>query len=370
LPKIVKIAQVGCGSIAQRMIMSRLKAPSVKEKVELVATMDIVSERAKICMEKFGAKEWYDNYDKMLLEADIDAVTIATPIHLHYEQVMKAIKAGKHVHCHKTISTTTQEATDIIDLAKKNKVNVVASPGTSVKSPIVFRVKQILDEGVIGKVYWAQSGRQWEGHEYEPLRKPDNILTDIDPSWYYKKGGGPMYDMGVYELTELVAIFGPAKKISAMSGIGLEERKYQDKIIDVEMDDNTMFLLDFGDSMFAHVFSSFSALADEGPVPSFSISGSEGGIRVGKFKGERYKSILDIWSPRLPKKYVREEISGYMEDTFVDLMHLVDCIINDIKPIVMDNVESMQIARHVIEIIEKGYIAAKTGKTIDLKTSF
>jgi len=370
LTRIVKLAQVGCGSIAQRMIMNRLKAPSVKEKVELIATMDVVSERAKACMEKFGAKEWYDDYDKMLLNADIDAVTIATPIGLHYEQVIKAIYAEKHVHCHKTITTNAREATDIIEVAKQKNIKVVASPGTSVMSPIVTKIKQVLEKGTIGKVYWAQLGRQWEGHEYEPFRKFGNILTDVDPSWYYKKGGGPMYDMGVYELTELTAIFGPAKKVSAMSGIGLRERKIKDKAIDVEMDDNTMLLLDFGNSMFAYIFATFSALADEGPVPPFSISGSEGGMRLGKFKSERYKSILDIWSPSLPEKHEQEIISGYREDAFFDVMHLVDCVKNDEKPIVMDNIESMQIARHVIEIIEKGYIAAKTGKTQELETTF
>jgi len=180
--KPVKIAQVGCGSVAQRGTLAHLALDDVKDKVQLVATMDAIAERAKACTGKFGAKEWYDDYDKMLAEADIDAVTIASPIGLHYEQVMKAIAAGKHVHCNKTITTTTKEATDIIRAAKKKRVKVVSSPGNSAREPAVRRIKQLIKEGIIGKVYLAQVSSGFAGHEYEEFRWPDDIVVSVDPT--------------------------------------------------------------------------------------------------------------------------------------------------------------------------------------------
>jgi predicted dehydrogenase len=368
MPRIVKIAQIGCGSIAQRAVLPRFRG--IKDKVELVATMDVASERAKLAMEKFGAEEWYDDYDKLLSQADIDAVTIATPIGLHYDQVMKAIKAGKHVHSHKTITTSAREATDIIEAAKKREVRVVASPGTSVRSPIVKRIRQIVGEGIIGKVYWVQAGRQWRGHEYEPFRKADDIAANVSPAWYYKQGGGPMYDMAVYELTEMVSIFGPARKVAGMSGIGLAQRVFKGEKIDVETDDDTLIMLEFGGPMFASLICSFSALADEGPVPPLAISGSDGGIRICKFRLPQYQTSLDIWSSKIPEGHMSEKVVGYAEDAWMDIVHLIDCVVNDVQPTVLDNIESMQIARHVIEIIEKGYVAAKTGLTQKLDTAF
>ncbi len=398
MPEPVKIAQVGCGSVAQRGTLAHLALDDVKDKVRLKVTMDPVSERAKACMEKFGAEEWYDDYDKMLEEADIDAVTIASPIGLHYEQVMKAIASGKHVHCNKTITTTAKEATDIIEAAKKRGVRVVSSPGNSARHPAVRRIKQLIKEGVIGKVYMAQRGGGFSGHEYEGFRRPDDVLANVDPTWYYKKGGGPMYDYGVYLLHELTAILGSAKAVTAMSGIGLKERVFKGKKIPVEMDDNTLLLLDFGESTFAYLFATFSVYLDGCPL---SISGSEGAIRVGEHgrlevlsskipEGRRVEELSYIgtlpyveqlgpahttW--RLPpqeRKSLRKSLGleSLPEETHVfnDIMHLVHCIENDVEPIVVDNIESMRHARHVIEIIEKGYIAGKTGKTQKLTTNF
>jgi len=398
MPKPVKIAQVGCGSVAQRGTLAHLALDDVKGRVRLVATMDPVAERARACMEKFEAEEWYDDYDRMLAEADIDAVTIASPIGVHYEQVMKAIASGKHVHCNKTITTTAKEATDIIEGAKKRGIKVVSSPGNSARQPAVRRTKNLIKEGIIGKVYMAQRGGGFSGHEYEGFRSPDNIVASVDPAWYYKKDGGPMYDYGVYLLHEVTAILGPAKNVTAMSGIGLKERVFKGKKIPVEMDDNTLLLLDFGESTFAYLFATFSVYLDGCPL---SISGSEGAIRVTEH------GRLEVMSNRIPKGRRTEELSyegtlPYVEQlglahtawrlppreresmrkslglealpeethVFDDVMHLVHCIENDVEPIVVDNIESMQHARHVIEIIEKGYIAAKTGRTQKLTTIF
>jgi len=397
MPKPVKIAQVGCGSVAQRGTLAHLALDDVKDNVQLVATMDAVAERAKACMGKFGAKEWYDDYDAMLAEADIDAVTIASPIGLHYEQVMKAIAAGKHVHCNKTIATNTKEATDIIEAAGKKRVKVVSSPGNSAREPAVRRIKQLIKEGIIGKVYLAQVSSGFAGHEYEEFRWPDDIVVSVDPTWYYEKGGGPMYDYGVYFLHQLTAILGPAKSVAAMSGIGLKERAFKGKKINVEMDDNTLLLLDFGDSTFAY----FSATFSVNLGCPLNISGSEGAARVldrrrleivgDKIKEGRKVEELSFdgtlpyveqlgpahttWKLK-PEEQERLRKSLGLETlpeenhVFNDVMHLVHCILNDVEPIVIDNIESMQHARHVIEIIEKGYVAAKTGKTQKLTTTF
>jgi len=398
MPKTIRIAQVGCGSLAQRGTLAHLACDDVKDRVQLVATMDVIADRAKACMEKFGAEEWYDDYDELLEKADIDAVTIASPIGLHYEQVMKAVEAGKHVHCNKTITTTVKEATDVIQAARKKDVKVVASPGGRAGSPIARRTRDLIREGILGKVYWAQAGMQFRGHEYEDFRVADDVSVSVDPTWYYKIGGGPMYDMGVYQLHLITSILGSARKVVARSGIGLKERIFKAKRITVEMDDNTLLLLDFGDSVFAFLFAAFAA--GEGAA-TFYISGADGSARADY-------SSMEFWSTRIPEHHKIEKLDykGTLRfvdqlgpahhawrlpteerellkkslglralpmgenHVFNDVMHLVHCILNDEEPIVADNIESMQHARHVIEIIEKGYVAANTGRAQELTTTF
>jgi predicted dehydrogenase len=64
---------------------------------------------------------------------------------------------------------------------------------------------------------------------------------------------------------------------------------------------------------------------------------------------------------------IHEELSE--THVYNDIMHLVDCVLNKKEPIVYGNVHSLYIARHVIEIVEKGWQAAKTGKTQILRTT-
>ena len=99
-----------------------------------------------------------------MLASDIDAVVIASPIGVHYEQAMKAIHAGKHLHLNKTMTTTVAEADEVISAAKEARVKVVASPGRAHRH-FARRVKEIVTSGEIGRVYWAETGTAGGSHE-------------------------------------------------------------------------------------------------------------------------------------------------------------------------------------------------------------
>lgn len=370
----VKVAVVGCGSVSQRGILPHLSQPDIRDRVELMAVVDIVEERAKACKQRFGAREYYTDYDEMLRKADVDAVVIATPIPLHFEQALKAIEAGKHVHLNKTMTTTLKEADRLIEAKDRAGVKVVASPGT-IFYPSTRRVRELLSHGYVGKPYWLCYGAAWIGHEYEDFRQAEDAVRGVDPTWYYKAGGGPMYDMAVYNLHTVTAIMGPVKRVVGFSGVGLRERVFkvagEFKRVQVEMDDNTLLLLDWGDSVFGFVFGAFSM--ETGGL-GFVLSGSEGSIAM-----QRHESgwAIEVFSLKL-KEWRRTEVlpfklpyvSGVHEEieekhVYADIMHLVDCILNDREPVV--NAEH---ARHVIEIIEKGYVSARTGRVQELKTTF
>ncbi len=85
--------------------------------------------RAAAAAEKFGVARAFTSYEELLADGDVDAVTIATPIGLHYEQGRQALLAGKHIHFNKSMTTTVAEATELIELARERGLLIVASPG-------------------------------------------------------------------------------------------------------------------------------------------------------------------------------------------------------------------------------------------------
>ena len=77
------------------------------------AACDLNAERLKAFAEAFGPKQIFTSYDKMLLDADLDAVVIGLPNALHYPFSQKALQAGKHVYLEKPLAHTIEEGFDI-----------------------------------------------------------------------------------------------------------------------------------------------------------------------------------------------------------------------------------------------------------------
>ena len=94
MSRVLKLGLAGCGSVSQRGLLPNLVQEDTKQWAVLHAVMDPVPGRAEATADKFGAPLWFEDYDEMLASA-IDAVVIASPIGVHYEQAMKAIAAGK-----------------------------------------------------------------------------------------------------------------------------------------------------------------------------------------------------------------------------------------------------------------------------------
>lgn len=365
----IGLGVVGVGSIGIRGALNHFVLPDV-QLAYVAAVCDNVPGRARAAADKYGVPHAYERYEDLLADPTVDAVTLCTPIGLHYEQALEAIAAGKHVHLHKTMTTTVAEADEVIAAAKAAGIKLVASPNAG-HYPATRRMKEIVRSGEIGRVYWAETGTAGGGHEYESFRAGNDILSNVNPTWYYKRpGGGPMYDMAVYSLHTITGILGPAVRVAGMSGIGLKERSFKGENIAVEMDDNTHLLLDFGDEVYCLLFGSNSFSGPARPFASVYISGSAGAIyRAGhgievwlrEPQGATRTEDPDNWMP-----FVTEAHAKLGEaHVFSDAMHLVDCVLNHKEPAV-----SAEHARHVIEIIELGYKAAATGCTQKLTTTF
>ena len=238
--------------------------------------------------------------------------------------------------------------------------------------PQIQYLKQIIADGAIGTLCWAVCGSAFGTyHESEAeFRAGDDVLSNVDPSWYFRKpGGGPLYDMTVYQLHMLTSVLGPVKRVTAMSGTRIAEREFRGRMLPTDAHDNTLILLDFGNSCFALAYGT-----------------AAGAPRLVPDLLRHARRDLELHDQRQPLQYpgreLAEQAPGWTgeqwllphvvgphrtieeQHVFEDIMQLVDWVRDDIpSPVTAEH------ARHVIEIIEAAYMAGETGQTQELKTT-
>jgi predicted dehydrogenase len=368
---VIRMGVVGAGAIAQRGILPHLAQPDVQDRVRLQAVCDPVPGRAEAAAQKFDVARPFTTYEELLAHGDVDAVSICSPIGLHYAQGKQALEAGKHIHFNKNMTTTVVEATELIELAHAKGLKIVASPG-EVLRPHVQQIKKMIAEGEIGTLCWAICGAAFgRYHEDEEFRKGDDVLSNVDPSWYFRKpGGGPLYDMTVYVLHGLTTVLGSARRVTALSGTRIREREFRGRTVPTDADDNTLMLLDFGDNLFAMVYGTPAGRVNTG----VDYYGTKGAIQGLKLNGQPFdypgKDIADQAPGGSNAQWVLPHVTGAHRDigeqhVYEDVMQLVDWL-REGKPTPV----TAGHARHVIDVIESAYRSAETGRAQDLTTTF
>ncbi|ADU28769.1 Gfo/Idh/MocA family protein [Evansella cellulosilytica] len=194
----LKIAVIGCGSIAKhRHLVEYANHPEAN----VVAVCDIVDERAQEMAELYDANA-YTNYETLLQEEEIDAISVCLPNYLHGPVTIAALKAGCHVLCEKPMATSQEEADEMIQVAKeKGKKLMIAHNQRFVASH--EKAKKLIESGEVGRVY---SFRSTFGHG-----GPETWSADGKESWFFKKDEafiGAMGDLGVHKADLLRYILG------------------------------------------------------------------------------------------------------------------------------------------------------------------
>ncbi|MFD1387104.1 Gfo/Idh/MocA family protein [Oceanobacillus oncorhynchi subsp. oncorhynchi] len=185
----LKIAVIGCGSIAKHRHLPEYAA---NKHVEITAVCDIVGERAEEAAAKYEAKA-YTDYQEMLKQDDIDAVSVCLPNYLHAPVSVDALNAGKHVLCEKPMATSAEEADQMIEAAQRSgKKLMIGHNQRFVNSH--QKARELIASGAVGKVY---SFRTTFGHG-----GPEGWSADGKDSWFFKKDEafiGAMGDLGVHK---------------------------------------------------------------------------------------------------------------------------------------------------------------------------
>lgn len=195
--KALGVAIIGCGNIAEPYARDIASYPQVK----LVGVADLEFQRAQELASKYGCRAYASNAD-VLADDAVELVVNLTIHHAHTEVVTQCLEAGKHVHSEKPLSLTYQEAAGLVKLAKQKGLRLGCSPFTFMGEAQQTAWKQI-NAGRLGDVRVA----------YAEVNHGRIETWHPNPGPFYEVGA--LFDVGVYPLTILTAMFGPARKVSA-----------------------------------------------------------------------------------------------------------------------------------------------------------
>jgi predicted dehydrogenase len=136
---------IGAGLFGENHAVVYSRLPGV----ELVAVCDQNEERAREVAERYGARAYYTDYEKVLADPEITAVSIATPDFAHAEIALAAAQVGKHILCEKPLATTVEEAQAIVDAAARAGVKLMVDFHNRVNPPFAAAREQVRS-GAIG----------------------------------------------------------------------------------------------------------------------------------------------------------------------------------------------------------------------------
>jgi predicted dehydrogenase len=212
----VKWAVLGSCGIAKRRTIPEgiISAPNA----ELVAIYDVAAKANEELATELGVRAATSEAD--LLAEDIDAVYIATPASLHYQQVLAAAKAGKHILCEKPLGMNNDEAMQMIAACKDAGVQLGTAFMMRFHSQHQAALKMI-QEGKLGKCVYGRAQLSC----WYPLMEGN---WRQDPA---KGGGGSLMDMGGHCIDLLEMFFGDVKKVSCFINNTVHEYKAEDSAV-------------------------------------------------------------------------------------------------------------------------------------------
>lgn len=197
--KDYKWVSIGCGTIANEM---------AKSGVKLYGVANRSYDKALAFANKYGIEKVYDNIDDVYKDKDVDIIYISTPHNTHISFLRKALSAGKHVLCEKSITLNSKELEEAVELAKKNNV-VLAEAMTIYHMPLYKELKRRIDNNEFGKLILIQMNFG-SFKEY-----------DMNNRFFNKNlAGGAMLDIGVYALS-FVRCFMSSKPNQLLSQVKL-----------------------------------------------------------------------------------------------------------------------------------------------------
>ncbi len=385
MQKPVKVAMIGVGAISGIYLQNITKT---FREVELTGVCDLILERAQKGVDyvtgeiekgaQVTAPKVYKDMYEAFEDPEVEVILNLTRPYEHYEVTKQALLHGKHVYSEKPLAVDMDEAGELVDLAEKCGLHLGGAPDTFMGAGIQT-ARRMIDGGMIGQVVGANCAMVCHGHEsWHP-----------DPEFYYKRGGGPMMDMGPYYMTALVQLLGEAEGVMGMTKKSFNQRlitsdPHCGETIDVDVDTYLTGNIRFSSGAIAQVFTTFDVYYPQGGSARFEVYGTEGTLIVpdpNTFGGPvmllrpEDMAAAPKTDPALMRRGLPDIYAGYKE---VPLMY--DYCENSRGLGLADMCKGLRLGRdyranvqqqyHVLEILTSFTRSCEEGKYIPLKTKY
>lgn len=242
----------------------------ISEGAEVVAVSARREERAREAAEKFGIPHTFTDYRELLKMDGLDAVSIASPVPLHYEMTLAALAAGKHVLCEKPFALNQQQAREMWLRARETGLTHMIAHEFRFASARM-RVKELLDEGYIGPLHMALI--TLANGPRNPVRP--RPLSDRDDA---AQGGGFLWGLGSHYIDCLRHWFGEVTSVSGsvQSHYGERTDPATGAPVRATADDTFTFTLQFASGGWATMTG--TSAAPFGPGARVEIFGRDGAL--------------------------------------------------------------------------------------------
>nr|MBL0717381.1 Gfo/Idh/MocA family oxidoreductase [Desulfobacterales bacterium] len=169
---MLKVGVIGCGYWGPNLIRNFVQL----NESDVARVADLDSGRLKHMRSLYPGIETTSDYRDIISDSEIDIVAVATPVHTHFTFGKEALLAGKHVFIEKPIAASVREVEELIDLAQKKKRKLMVGH-TFEYTGAVRKMKEIIDSGELGEIYYINSQRLNLGLFQQDI----NVLWDLAP---------------------------------------------------------------------------------------------------------------------------------------------------------------------------------------------
>lgn len=263
----VKVGVIGCGMISGIYF----KTAQSMRILDIVACADLSMERAQERAQEFGIPR-VCTVEELLADPEIELVLNLTIPAAHFAVAGAALEVGKSVYNEKPLAIQREEGRQLVALAEGKGVYLGGAPDTFLGAGLQT-CRKLMDDGWIGEPVAATAFMLGHGPEsWHP-----------NPEFYYQRGGGPLFDMGPYYLTALIALLGPVRRVTGSTRTTFATRTATSEerygaIIPVETATHIAAVLDFVNGAVVTLITSFDVWAST--LPPIEVYGTRGSLQA------------------------------------------------------------------------------------------
>jgi predicted dehydrogenase len=345
--KSINVAIVGCGNIAGAYGRTLQPYPYIK----ILGATDIDLPRAEEYVKTFGGKV-YPSLEAVLADDDVELIINLTIHHAHAEVITKCLNAGKDVYSEKPIALTSEEAHQLVALAQEKGRRFACAPSTILGEAEQTAWKAIRD-GRLGEVRLA----------YAEVNHGRIESWHPAPGPFYEVG--PLFDVAVYPLTILTAIFGPARSVTAFGKVLYPDRVTKEGIpFHISTPDFSITAIEFTNGAVARLTTNFYVGKHNKQGEGIEFHGDKGSLYISNWQNFHSSvEYSDFNGAYEPVPYVKEPYQG--TEWSRGLLDMVDAIAEN-RP---QRITGAQ-AAHVVDIIEAINTSFAEGHPVQITSEF